>query len=147
MTSARSAPTASVSHTGGRTRTRTRSRTRGRLLPGGRRPALLAAAAVLTLGAGLTACEGGAALCLDDNSCTLSVRTDGADASKTVKVFGGDHPLDMTVGRITDKNADVTVGGDRKTVDKDSESTVGGVKVTLRKADKGDHYAELHVNR
>ncbi|MFD7452290.1 hypothetical protein [Kitasatospora sp. NPDC059827] len=141
MTSARSTPTAP------RTRGRVPTRTRGRLLPAVRRPALLAAAAVLTLGAGLTACEGGVALCLDDNSCTLSVRTDGADASKTVKVFGGDHPLDMTVGRITDKNAEVTIGGDKKTVDKDSESTVGGVKVTLRKADKGDHYAELHVNR
>ncbi|MFE3875538.1 hypothetical protein ACFXPX_14195 [Kitasatospora sp. NPDC059146] len=141
MTSARSTPTAP------RTRGRVPSRAHGRLLPAVRRPALLVSAAVLTLGAGLTACEGGVALCLDDNSCTLSVRTDGADASKTVKVFGGDHPLDMTVGRITDKNAEVTIGGDKKTVDKDSESTVGGVKVTLRKADKGDHYAELHVNR
>ncbi|MFH9348417.1 hypothetical protein [Kitasatospora sp. NPDC017646] len=133
MTTARSTPAA--------------ARTRNRSLPAVRRPALLAAAAVLALGAGLTACEGGVALCLDDNSCTLSVKTDGADASKTVKVFGGDHPLDMTVGHITDGNADVTIGGEKKTVDKGSETTVGGVKVTLRKADKGDHYTELHVNR
>ncbi|MBO1414843.1 hypothetical protein [Streptomyces sp. FH025] len=127
--------------------TATPHRTRNRPLPAVRRPALLAAAAVLALGAGLTACEGGVALCLDDNSCTLSVRTDGADAVKSVKVFGGDHPLDMTIGHITDTTAEVTVGDDRKTVDKGTEAAVGRVKVTLRKADKGDHFAELRVTR
>ncbi|MFD8706094.1 hypothetical protein ACFV1W_26405 [Kitasatospora sp. NPDC059648] len=64
-----------------------------------------------------------------------------------VKVFGGDHRLDMTVGHIADQQADVTIGGEKKTADKGSEATVGGVKVTLRKADKGDHYAELRLSR
>ncbi|MFH8380800.1 hypothetical protein ACH4E7_07645 [Kitasatospora sp. NPDC018058] len=41
----------------------------------------------------------------------------------------------------------VTVGDAGKTVDKGGEITVGEVTVTLRKADRGDHYAELHVNR
>ncbi|MBV2153713.1 hypothetical protein [Kitasatospora sp. SUK 42] len=127
--------------------TATPRRTRNRPLPAVRRPALLAAAAVLALGAGLTACEGDVTVCLDDNSCTLSVRTDGPDAAKSVKVFGGDHQLDMTVGHITDTTAEVTIGTDRKTVDKDIEAAVGGIKVTLRKADKGTHFAELRVTR
>ncbi|MFJ9695043.1 hypothetical protein [Kitasatospora sp. NPDC101183] len=111
------------------------------------RSALLVTAAVLALGAGTTACEGGVALCLDDNSCTLSIRTGSDDGSKTVKVFGGEHPLEMTVGHVTDGTAEVKIGDDRKTVDKGKEGTVGGVKVILRKSDKEDHFAELHVSR
>ncbi|MFI6155758.1 hypothetical protein ACIBCA_24090 [Kitasatospora sp. NPDC051170] len=38
-------------------------------------------------------------------------------------------------------------GRTRPTVDKGKEAFVGGVKVTLRKSDKEDHFAELHVNR
>ncbi|MFI8456402.1 hypothetical protein [Kitasatospora sp. NPDC085464] len=109
--------------------------------------AILAAGAVLTLGAGLTACEGGVALCLDDHKCTVGIKTDGADASKTVKVFGGDNPMKMTVGHITDNSAEVTIGDNKKTVDKDAETDVGTVRVTIRKADKGDHFAEVHVER
>lgn len=41
------------------------------------RPAALAAGAVLLLGGGLVACEGGASLCLNDNTCDVVVRTDG----------------------------------------------------------------------
>ncbi|MFJ6616356.1 hypothetical protein ACIQOW_02085 [Kitasatospora sp. NPDC091335] len=121
---------------------RTRLRTRFR-----RGPALLAAGAVLVLGAGLTACEGGVALCLDDRTCTVGIKTDGADAAKTVKIFGGDNPMKLTMSHITDNSAEVTIGEDRKTVTKDSQTSVGNVKVTLRKADKGDHYAEVHVER
>ncbi|MFF4378883.1 hypothetical protein [Kitasatospora sp. NPDC001547] len=136
MTTARSTPDPHP------TRPRTRPRTRFR-----RGPALLAAGAVLVLGAGLTACEGGVALCLDDHKCTVGIKTDKADGTKTVKVFGGDDPMSMTVGRITDDSAEVTIGDDRKTATKDSETTVGSARVTLRKTNKGDHYAEVHVER
>ncbi|MFI2611046.1 hypothetical protein [Kitasatospora sp. NPDC018619] len=121
---------------------RTRHRPRFR-----RGPALLAAGAVLVLGAGLTACEGGVALCLDDYKCTVGIKTDGADGTKTVKVFGGDNPMTMTVGGITDDSAEVTIGDSRRTAAKGTETSVGGVRVTLRKANRGDHYAEVHVER
>ncbi|MEV8325010.1 hypothetical protein [Kitasatospora sp. NPDC056731] len=122
-----------------------RTPARRRFGPAVHRRALLAAGAVLTLGAGLTACDGGVALCLDDDSCDVVVRTDGADAFKTLQVFGGDRTVKMTVGHITDSTVEVAVGDERKTVGKDAETAVGAAKVTLRKADKGDRYAELHV--
>ncbi|MFF2543339.1 hypothetical protein ACFVUY_12320 [Kitasatospora sp. NPDC058063] len=136
MTTARSTP---GPH---RTRPGTRLGTRFR-----RGPAFLAAGAVLVLGAGLTACEGGVALCLDDHKCTVDIKTDKADGTKTVKVFGGDNPMRMTVGHIGDNSAEVTVGDDRKTATKDSETSVGGVRITLRKTNKDDHYAEVHIER
>ncbi|MFF7988523.1 hypothetical protein ACFZDG_01875 [Kitasatospora xanthocidica] len=109
--------------------------------------AIVAAGAVLTLGAGLAACEGGVALCLDDHKCTVGIKTDGVDASKTVKVFGGDNPMKMTVGHISDSGAEVTIGDNKKTVSKDSETAVGNVRVTIRKSDRSDHFAEVHVER
>ncbi|MFJ3214976.1 hypothetical protein ACIPLC_03520 [Kitasatospora sp. NPDC086801] len=124
-----------------------RTPARRRFRPAVRRPALLAAGAVLALGAGLTACEGGVALCLDDDSCDVVVRTDDADASKTLQVFGGDRTVKMTVGHITDSTVEVAVGDDRQTVGKDAETAVGQAKVTLRKANKDDRYAELRVTR
>ncbi|MEV7771764.1 hypothetical protein [Kitasatospora sp. NPDC086791] len=128
--------------TGPPARFRTRFRTRFRF-----GSTILAAGAVLTLGAGLTACEGGVAQCLDGHQCTVGIRTDGADASTTVRVFGGDSPLTMTVGHITDRYAEVTIGDTGKTVDKESETAVGNVKVTVRKADEDEHFAEIHVER
>lgn len=112
-----------------------------------RGPAALAAGAVLVLGVGLTACEAGVTLCPDDHRCTVGIKTGSTDGAKTVKVFGGDRPLEMTVGHITDDSAEVAVGDQRKTAGTDSETSVGGVRVTLRKADRDDHYAELHVER
>ncbi|MEU1287525.1 hypothetical protein [Kitasatospora sp. NPDC005856] len=112
-----------------------------------RGPALLAAGAVLVLGAGLTACEGGVALCLDDHKCTVGITTDEAGGTKTVKVFGGDKPMELTVGHIGDSSAEVTIGDARKTATKDAETSVGGVRIILRKTSKADHYAELHVER
>ncbi|MFF3003883.1 hypothetical protein ACFVTF_13855 [Kitasatospora sp. NPDC057940] len=124
-----------------------RTRARRRFGPAAHRRALLAAGAVLTLGAGLTACDGGAALCLDDDSCDVVVRTDDAEAAKSLQIFGGDRTVKMTVSHITDSTAEVAVGDERKTVGKGAETAVGAAKVTLRKADKGDRYAELHVTR
>ncbi|MEV7183442.1 hypothetical protein [Kitasatospora sp. NPDC093102] len=132
MTTARSTPNPH------RTRLRTRFR---------HGPALLAAGAVLMLGAGLTACEGTVALCLDDHKCTVTVTTDGDDDSKTVKVFGGDKAMNMTVGHITDNSAEVTIGDSKKTLTKNSETSVGGVRVTLRETEKKRHYVEAHVER
>lgn len=133
--------------TTGRTPNSHRTRDRHGLVPARRRPALLAAGAVLALGAGLTACGGSGSLCLDDDSCDVVVRTDDADASKTVQVFGGSHTMKMAVGHITDSTVEVAVGDDRKTVGKDVETTIGQAKVTLHKANKGDRSAELHVTR
>ncbi|WP_406197974.1 hypothetical protein OH807_13295 [Kitasatospora sp. NBC_01560] len=111
------------------------------------RPAALAAGAVLLLGGGLVACEGGASLCLNDNTCDVVVRTDGGDSARTVEVFDGDRKLKLTVGHITDRAAEVTIGGETKTLAEDAETAVGAAKITLRNADAHDHYAELHVSR
>ncbi|MFG2916490.1 hypothetical protein ACGF0D_26825 [Kitasatospora sp. NPDC048298] len=144
MTTARSTPDPHRPRprTGFRAHFGTRSRARSR-----RGPAFLAAGAVLVLGAGLTACEGGVALCLDDHKCTVGIKTDKADGTKTVKVFGGDNPMEMTVGHITDNSAEVTIGDRKKTAAMDSETSVNSVRITLRKVNKADHYAELHVER
>ncbi|MGW3072205.1 hypothetical protein [Kitasatospora sp. NPDC001132] len=142
MTTARSTPDPHHprSRTGFRAHFGTRSRSR-------RGPVFLAAGAVLVLGAGLTACEGGVALCLDDHKCTVGIKTDKAEGTKTVKVFGGDNPMEMTVGHVTDDSAEVTIGDRKKTAAMDSETSVNSVRITLRKANKADHYAELHVER
>ncbi|WP_327676477.1 hypothetical protein [Kitasatospora sp. NBC_00458] len=111
------------------------------------RSAALAAGAVLLLGAGLTACKGGASLCLSDDSCDVVVRTDDAGSTHTVEVFGGDRAVRLTVGRITDTTAEVKLGEDTKTLTEDTETAVGGAKVTLRHASAREHSAELHVVR
>ncbi|MFJ9947625.1 hypothetical protein [Kitasatospora sp. NPDC091207] len=111
------------------------------------RPALLAAAAVLLLGAGLTACKGGASLCTTDTSCDVVVRTDGGDATHSVEVFGGDRTVKLTISHITDKAAEVKIGDETRTITEGAETAVGTAKITLRKADAHDHYAELHVSR
>ncbi|MEV6973301.1 hypothetical protein [Kitasatospora sp. NPDC093806] len=111
------------------------------------RSAALATAAVLLLGAGLTACEGGAALCLSDDSCDVVVHTDDADSTRTVEVFGGDRKVELTVGRITDTTAEVKLGTETKTLTEDTETVIGPAKVTLRRADAEEHAAQLHVAR
>ncbi|MFE6745868.1 hypothetical protein ACFVGM_08460 [Kitasatospora purpeofusca] len=127
-------------------------------LPGGlsiarrhRRPAVrsaaLAAGAVLLFGAALGACKGGVSFCPDDNSCDVAVRTEKADSTHTVEVFGGDRALSLTVGRITDTTAEVELGGDTKTLTEDIETGVGSAKITLRRANGQEHTAELHVVR
>ncbi|MET9403077.1 hypothetical protein [Kitasatospora sp. NPDC002965] len=111
------------------------------------RSAALAAGAVLLLGAGLTACKGGASLCLSDDSCDVVVRTDNADSTHTVEVFGGDRTVRLTVGRITDTTAEVRLGEETRTLTEDTETAVGTAKITLRHADARGHTAELHVVR
>ncbi|MFE2726356.1 hypothetical protein [Kitasatospora sp. NPDC059327] len=111
------------------------------------RPALLGAAAVLLLGAGLTACEGGASLCTTDTGCDVVVRTDGGDATHSVEVFSGDRTVKLTIGHITDSAAEVKIGDETKTIGEGVETAVGAAKITLREADAHDHYAELHVSR
>ncbi len=105
------------------------------------------AGAVLLLGAGLAACKGGASLCVDDNRCDVVVRTENADSTHTVEVFGGDRTLRLTVGRITDTTAEVRLGEDTRTLTEDAETTVGVAKITLHHADAHAHTAELHVVR
>ncbi|MFF2039138.1 hypothetical protein ACFVVX_01820 [Kitasatospora sp. NPDC058170] len=111
------------------------------------RTALLAAGAVLLLTTGLAACKAGATLCTEDDSCDVVVRTDGADASNTVEVFGSDRTVKLTVSHITDTSAEVKLGGETRTLTEKTEATIGQTKITLRKAVAGDHYAELHVSR
>ncbi|MER6395048.1 hypothetical protein ABT263_03165 [Kitasatospora sp. NPDC001603] len=111
------------------------------------RPTLFAAAAVLLLGAGLTACEGGAALCTSDNSCDVVVRTEGGDSTRTVEVFGGDRTVELTISHITDTAAEVKPGDDTRTVAEGAETAIGTAKITLRNANAHDHHAELHVSR
>lgn len=110
-------------------------------------PVLLAAAAALLLGAGLTACEGGASLCTTDNSCDVVVRTDGGDSTRTVEVFGGDRTVTLIVGHITDTAAEVKLGEETRTITEGAETAIGTAKITLRNANAHDHYAELHVSR
>ncbi|MER7706244.1 hypothetical protein ABTX81_25535 [Kitasatospora sp. NPDC097605] len=111
------------------------------------RSAALAAGAVLLLGAGLTACKGGVSLCLDDNSCDVAVRTENADSTHTVEVFGGDKTLKLTVGRITDITAEVRLGEETKTLTEEAETTIGSARITLHHANAREHTAELHVVR
>ncbi|SDT77675.1 hypothetical protein SAMN05216371_5506 [Streptomyces sp. TLI_053] len=111
------------------------------------RSAALAVGAALLLGSGLTACKGGVSLCLHDDSCDVAVRTDKADGTHTVEVFGGDKAVTLTVGRITDTTAEVKLGEETRTLTEDVETTVGSARITLRHADAHDHTAELHVVR
>ncbi|MFE6870292.1 hypothetical protein ACFVFS_27530 [Kitasatospora sp. NPDC057692] len=119
--------------------------------PSRRRPAArsaaLAAGAVLLLGAGLTACKGGVALCLDDNSCEVAVRTENADSTYSAEVFGGDRTLRLTVGRITDTTAEVRLGDETKTLTEGTETVMGPATVTLRHANAREHTAEVRVVR
>ncbi|MGV9263731.1 hypothetical protein ACWDRR_03575 [Kitasatospora sp. NPDC003701] len=115
--------------------------------PGPVRSALLAAGAVLVLGAGLTACKGGASLCTTDNSCDVVVRTDGGDSTHTVEIFGGDRTVKLIVSHITDTAAEVKLGDETRTVAEGVETAVGTTKITLRNANAHDNYAELHVSR
>ncbi|MFI8080603.1 hypothetical protein ACIF6L_07440 [Kitasatospora sp. NPDC086009] len=123
----------------------TTARPARRPVPG--RPTLFAAAAVLLLGAGPTACEGGAALCTSDNSCDVVVRTAGGDSTHTVEVFGGDRTVELIVSHITDSAAEVRLGDDTRTVAEGAETAIGTAKITLRDANAHDHDAELHVSR
>ncbi|WP_380284851.1 hypothetical protein [Kitasatospora purpeofusca] len=111
------------------------------------RSAALAVGAALLLGAGLTACKGGVSLCLDDNSCTVAVRTETADSTHAVEVFGGDKTLKLTVGRITDTTAEVKLGDETKTLTEDTATVIGAATITLHHANAREHTAELHVVR
>ncbi|MFB6890814.1 hypothetical protein ACFCX4_16035 [Kitasatospora sp. NPDC056327] len=111
------------------------------------RPAALVAGAVLVLGAGLTACEGGAALCLDDDSCEVVVHTDSAESTRSVEVFSGGRKLNLTVGRITDSTVEIKLGNETKTFTEDVETTIGPARITLRSAHAKDRAAEFHVVR
>ncbi|MFI9326217.1 hypothetical protein ACIGZJ_01585 [Kitasatospora sp. NPDC052868] len=102
---------------------------------------------MLLLTTGLTACKASAALCSDDDSCDVVVRTDGADAANTVEVFGGDRSVKLTVSHITDTSAEVKVGEETRTLTEKTEAAIGQARITLRRAVAGDHYAELHVSR
>ncbi|MFB7471207.1 hypothetical protein [Kitasatospora sp. NPDC056184] len=111
------------------------------------RSAALAAGAVLLLGAGLAACKGGVALCLDDNSCDVAVRTENADSTYSAEVFGGDKTLKLTVGRITDTTAEVRLGDETKTLTEGTATVMGSATVTLRHANAREHTAEVRVVR
>ncbi|MER5353067.1 hypothetical protein ABT093_22375 [Kitasatospora sp. NPDC002551] len=111
------------------------------------RTAALAAGAVLLLGAGLTACKGGVSVCLDDISCTVTVRTDSSEAANTIEVFGSGKTLWLTVGRITDTTAEVRLGDETRTLTEDKATVIGAVTVTLRHANAREHSAELQVVR
>ncbi|MFE7192477.1 hypothetical protein [Kitasatospora sp. NPDC057541] len=111
------------------------------------RSAALAVGAVVLLGAGLTACKGGVALCLDDNSCDVAVRTENADSTYSAEVFGGAKTLKLTVGRITDTTAEVKLGDETKTLTEGTDTVFGSATVSLRHANAREHTAELHVVR